>query len=341
MRLDVGGSAPTDLPERYFVTGLSERDNTVATKNGNSSVLTPKQQRLLDSTRLIVSFGPSNAGKTVCHTIWNYGAGVLNLGYDVQIGELHRDRTYNGLSQDYQLLAKREWPRATNFDRNTIEVNTYHLEVTVDSSYDLKQQDHPYKVEMVDVGGEASRYSRPNDTAHAALKKQVLDGFAKADGILLFVPVRDAGGTAKCDYKHEVDVLIRTMKKKWRTHVPICVVVSMWDLEVESNGGRLGPKATDTDEQAAENFLEAHHPRLLTELRRHCQHVRVVPVSATGHLNGGKPPSPLQPFNMGTPLIWLLQMSDEIRSDRYGAGLVRRLITATADTWKSIAAAWL
>jgi hypothetical protein len=284
--------------------------------------------------RVIVLFGPRDAGKTVFIAVTVCGASETDFGYEAEIVEPNRDRTQEVLSSQYQSLSHGDWPRATPFDAATIEHNTYHIEITFgdwpgEGESEGEGEEHSerrYAVRMADIGGELTRNSGQSDPGHARLKAEILEDYGNADGILLFVRSDLAEADQPWQYKQEVDVLLHLLRQKKRTDIPVAVVLSKWDV-----GGRsLGPKPTEQDEWDADHFFQTNYPMLSRHLDRVCPHVQVFPVSATGPVEDGRPPSPLRPYNVAGPLVWLLDASDRVRFTRTKSRAARWAISLAA-----------
>ncbi len=111
---------------------------------------------------------------------------------------------------------------------------------------------------MADIGGELTRNSGLNDPEHASLKADILDGYGNADGILLFVRADLDEADQPWKYKQEFDALLRVLKQKKRTDIPIAIILSKWDVWSDS----LGPKPTLQDDTAAIQFLQTSYPML-------------------------------------------------------------------------------
>jgi hypothetical protein len=261
------------------------------------------------TTRYFALFGPAASGKTVyLGALYGSGGdasdGAATGAFHVAASERADDPTHAYLGSIARALRAGRWPDSTAFER--LEKTTFRF-----TCGDLCRE-----VVLPDVGGELTR--RAVDTVDrermaVGLKAQILAEYEDYHGFLLVVPADAADPARASEYKWEVDAFLDALRRRSPDGAmiarPLAVLITKWDL-VEP-----GPLDAGSEARAAAN-LEATHPELASSLKILCRNVRVFPVSATGPLEFGLPPMPLQPVNLGAPIAWLAEASERVMLER-------------------------
>ena len=164
---------------------------------------------------------------------------------------------------------------------------------------------------LPDVGGELTIRDQQGQLD---LKKEILAHYQDYHGFLIFIPADLTDPERAAESKWEVDALLNALRERvagGRTQIarPVAILVTKWDL-IEP-----GP-ITEASEAHAGAFLESVHPELTSGLGTLCENLRIFPVSATGPLVAGQPPTPLRPTNLGEPIAWLVETAERVMLER-------------------------
>ncbi len=258
--------------------------------------------------RRFALFGRRAAGKTVFLAVL-YGTSQhrpdAEDGYLITAADDPADPTHKTLKDWWLTLMKGVWLPPSAFEN----LKLLRFSFTTGAVR--------YDVELPDVAGEVTRRldSVEDDEAlEGQLKKQILAEYQDFHGYVLFVSGQSSDQVRATEFKWEVDALLNALKERTQDGGmiarPFAILITKWDLHSPTT-------ASDEEEAAkAEQFFEKDHSKLLLALRATCKNLRVFPISATGPLNQGQPPQPVEPYNLATPIKWLLETSDRVWLER-------------------------
>ena len=258
--------------------------------------------------RRFALFGPRAAGKTVFLTVL-YGTSQhrpdAEDGYLITAADDPADPTHKTLKDWWLTLMNGVWLPPSAFEN----LKLLRFSFTTGAVR--------YDVELPDVAGEVTRRldSVEDDEAlEGQLKKQILAEYQDFHGYVLFVSGQSSDQVRAQEFKWEVDALLNALKERTQDggmiSRPVAILITKWDLHSPT-------PASDEEEAAkAEHFFEKDHSKLLHALRATCKNLRVFPISATGPLDQGQPPQPVEPYNLATPIKWLLETSDRVWLER-------------------------
>ena len=258
--------------------------------------------------RRFALFGPRAAGKTVFLTAL-YGTSQhrpnAEDGYLITAADDPADPTHKTLKDWLLMLMKGEWLPPNAFENLKI------------LRFSFTTRSVRYDVELPDVAGEVTRRFDSVEDYEALeghLKQKILAEYQDFHGYVIFVPGQNIDQRRAAEFKWEVDALLNALKERTQDGGmiarPVAILMTKWDLHSPT-------PVSDEDEAAkAEQFFAKDHATLLHALRATCRNLRIFPVSATGPLDEGRPPKQMQPYNLATPIKWLLETSDRVWIER-------------------------